>query len=198
MSGLNGGARAFERVAGLARPPGEEVQNLARSRRPEALRLKDDGFAPNHPFWPLLLYREAVRLPNELDPASVVETLFAKNGWGRAWRNGIYSYTHYHSQTHEALGVARGSAKVQFGGDKGPILEVKAGDVAVLPAGTGHKRIEASEDFLVVGAYPAEGKYDECASPDDHERALATIANTPRPASDPVYGADGPLLGVWA
>ncbi len=198
MSGLQKAKRAVEGIAGSARHFGEEAQSLARSGRPEALRLEDDGFVPNHPSWPLLLYRQAVRLPNEADPASVVEKLFERNGWGGTWRNGIYGYTHYHSQTHEALGVARGSARVQFGGEKGPVLEVKAGDVAVLPAGTGHKRIEASEDFLVVGAYPAGGKYDECARPEDYEQALPRIRETPRPASDPVHGADGPLLSAWA
>ena len=35
------------------------------------------------------------------------------------WRNGIYPYVHYHSMIHEALGVARGRAKVRFGGDNG-------------------------------------------------------------------------------
>jgi hypothetical protein len=36
---------------------------------------------------------------------------------------------------------------VQFGGKRGRTLTLKAGDVAILPAGTGHQRLNASEDF---------------------------------------------------
>ncbi len=60
------------------------------------------------------------------------------------------------------LGVARGTAKVEYGGVKGRMLTMNAGDVTVLPAGTGHRLIEASRDFLVVGAYPKDGTYAEC------------------------------------
>src|SRR5579872_4820652 len=197
MASLEDAKRGMAEAAGPSRPQPEAPAGT-RSPRFEKLRLDGDAFVPNHPFWPLLLYRAAVRLPKDGDPAAILEDLFRRNGWGGTWRNGVYGYTHYHSQIHEALGVARGAAKLQFGGESGPILDVTAGDVAVLPAGTGHKRIEASGDFLVVGAYPPEGKYDECTRPDDRERALATIVKTARPATDPVYGADGPLLNAWA
>ena len=131
---------------------------LLRGRKPHTYRFKDDGLIPNHPKWPLVIYKSAIRLPNSLDPAAVFEVLFESNGWGDSWRDGIYDYAHYHSCIHEVLGIARGSGKVQFGGPKGRTLFLKAGDVAVLPTGTGHQCLEASDDFLVIGAYPPTGR----------------------------------------
>jgi uncharacterized protein YjlB len=87
----------------------------------------------------------------------VFEDLFDSHGRGSSWRDGIYDYAHYHSRIHEVLGIARGSGQVRFGGANGRILKLKAGDVAVLPAGTGHQRIKASADFLVVGPIPPQG-----------------------------------------
>jgi uncharacterized protein YjlB len=104
---------------------------------------------------------------------------------------------HYHSRIHEVLGIARGKAKVQFGGKRGRSLALKAGDVAILPAGTGHQCLSATKDFLVVGAYPPAGKYDECTSSKDHERALKTIPKVGRPRKDPVFGGNGPLPKAW-
>ena len=96
------------------------------------------------------------------------------------------------------MGVARGSAVVQVGGRRGRKLRLKAGDVIVLPAGTGHRRVSASKDFLVIGAYPATGTYDICrTSPDEHDRALKTVPKVPPPRKDPVYGKDGELLRLW-
>lgn len=196
MPGLEDAKRAVEALTGWGRPQ-DGASALVQASAAETFRFADDGVIPNHPSWPLVLYRAAVRFPEKFDPAAILEDLFHKNGWGGMWRNGIYDYAHYHSQIHEALGVARGSAEVEFGGARGRTLPLKAGDVAILPAGTGHKRIAASKDFLVVGAYPPIGEYDECAQPKDHERALATIPLTPRPATDPVYGAEGPLRSAW-
>jgi hypothetical protein len=71
---------------------------------------------PNHPTLDFIHYRSAVRLRGSDDPAAVLEVLFEKNGWGGAWRNGIYDYVHYHPRTHEVLGLASGTARVQFGG----------------------------------------------------------------------------------
>ena len=114
------------------------------------------------------------------------------------WCNGIYPFVHYHSQTHEVLGFARGRATVRFGGDKGQELEIGAGDVALLPAGTGHHGLWVSADLAVIGAYPPDGYYDLCrGSAAEHAKALQTIPQVPLPHSDPVYGAKGPMLELW-
>ena len=132
-----------------------------------------------------------------LDPAAVFEDLFESNGWGDSWRDGIYDYAHYHSRIHEVLGIARGSGKVQFGGPKGRTFVLKAGDVAILPAGTGHQCLKASDDFLVVGAYPPIGTFDICNTPEDHKKALVTMPKVAHPHKDPAYGAKGPLMRIW-
>jgi uncharacterized protein YjlB len=133
------------------------------------------------------------------DPAAVFERLFEENGWAGSWRNGIYDYVHYHPRTHEVLGVASGKARVRFGGDKGKMLALKAGDVVVLPAGTGHQALSASKNLVVVGAYPPQGKYEEYeGSLSEHGRALRMIPKVPLPKKDPLYGAGGPLRRLWA
>ena len=100
---------------------------------------------------------------------------------------------------HEVLGIARGHGRMQLGGHKGQIVDLKAGDVAILPAGTGHQRLFASDDFLVVGGYPPEGTYNLCRgdNPAERDKALTTIPRVPLPASDPVLGADGGLTDLW-
>jgi uncharacterized protein YjlB len=108
----------------------------------------------------------------------------------------IYDYLHYHSRIHEVLGIARGMGRVPFGGRKSRIFPLKAGDVAVLPAGTGHQRLSASDDFLVIGAYPPTGTYDECTTVEDR-RALKTIPEVAGPRKDPVYWIRGPLSKLW-
>jgi uncharacterized protein YjlB len=186
-----------EKTTGWARPGKEALAELVRPRKPQTYRFKDDGIIPNHPRWPLVIYRGAVRLDDAFDPAAVFEELFERNGWGDSWRDGIYDYVHYHSGTHEVLGIARGQAKVQFGGLKGRTISAKAGDVAILPAGTGHHCLAASDNLLVIGAYPSNGSYDECTKSEDHKAAIKTIPRVGRPRKDPIYGADGSLLKLW-
>ena len=187
-----------EKATGWRRPERDELAKLARKREAGLFRFKDDGVVPNHPHWPLVIYRNAVKLPATLDPAAVFEDLFGKNGWGDSWRDGVYDYLHYQSRIHEVMGVARGTAVVQFGGKEGRTLTVKRGDVLVLPAGTGHECISASDDFLVVGAYPPTGTYDVFrSSPKEHAKASKTVPKVAPPRRDPVYGKDGPLLRLW-
>src|SRR6202166_4440752 len=124
---------------------------------PLTFTFEDDGLVPNNPL-PFLVYKGAVDIGND-HPEKTIEGLFGANGWGDMWRNGVYDYLHYHATVHEALGIARGHARVRFGGDRGKELEISAGDVAILPAGTGHQCLSASKDFSVVGAYPPAARW---------------------------------------
>jgi len=176
---------------------GRMVRRMVRKSTVTRLHFRDDGIIPNHPHWPLLVYRRAVTLARGYDPAASIDALFSANGWGRSWRDSIYDFLHYHSQIHEVLGVAKGHAIVEFGGIKGKRIMVRVGDIAILPAGTGHRLIEASKDLLIVGAYPADGTYDECTDTRDAVEARKRIAKTKRPKSDPVHGKRGGLLEAW-
>jgi uncharacterized protein YjlB len=166
---------------------------------PLTFRFDFDGEVPNSPY-PGLVYKAARDLSSSKDPEGDVESLFKQNGWGRdMWRDGVYPYVHYHPKIHEALGVARGSAILRIGGDGGETLTLEAGDVLVLPAGTGHQRLSASGDFCVVGAYPPEGEYSLCRAGDQdaYVRGLQSAPGVPVPAGDPVHGAGGPLCQIW-
>ncbi len=164
---------------------------------PLAFHFADDGETPNNPALPLLVYRGVVAR-DSADPAALLEESFASHGWRHSWRNGVYDFLHFHTRTHEVLGIARGRARVQFGGAKGCEFDVDAGDVVVLPAGTGHRCVSASADLLVVGAYPDNSGFDQKRPGQiDHARAIAAIAAVPLPREDPVYGADGPLKTMW-
>ncbi len=170
----------------------------AKGRGPlvDALRFEDDGAIPNNRL-PLLVYPGVVGVTGA-DPAAAFEARFAANGWRGAWRNGIYPFPHYHSTAHEVLGIARGEARVRFGGGNGRVLTVRAGDVVVIPAGVGHQNLGASADLLVVGAYPGGAAWDLCRGrPEERPRVLANIAQVALPAADPVYGQNGPLPEHW-
>lgn len=198
MGLLEDAKKMGERLTGIGRPKPKELAGLVRERVPQKYRFSESGLLPNHPYWPLVHYRSVVRLDESVDPAAVFEDLFEKNGWSDSWRNGVYDYLHYHSAIHEVMGVARGSAVVQFGGRDGRKLRVTAGDVVILPAGTGHERISASRGFLVVGAYPATGKYDVCKPTEENfVKAARSIPRVVPPRKDPVYGADGRLTKLW-
>jgi uncharacterized protein YjlB len=158
----------------------------------------DDGSVPNNPSLPFVVLRNAINLAGTASPEEMIEKTFHGNGWGQSWRNGIFPYVHYHSMIHEGLAVARGRAKVRFGGNAGKELDLAPGDVAILPAGTGHQCLWNSPDLVVIGAYPKSGKYDLCrGSRAEHTKAVTTIPHVPLPETDPVYGKDGPLLKLW-
>lgn len=163
---------------------------------PLAIVFEDDGLVPNN-ILPFLVYQGALTLDPK-QPEQTIENLFETNDWGGTWRNGIFDYLHYHATVHEVLGIARGHARVRFGGDRGQELEIKAGDVAILPAGTGHQCIKASDDFCVIGAYPPGAKMEITRpTPENHAKALKTIPKVARPPADPVTGKHGALMRLW-
>ncbi len=189
--------RIVEKLTGFGRPRRRELARLTRQRPPQLFRFRDDGETPNNRL-PLVVYRGAIKLDVAFDPAAVFEETFARHGWREAWRDGIYDFLHFHSATHEVLGFARGKVTIEFGGRRGRTLTLSAGDVAVLPAGIGHRCVSASDDLLVVGAYPGGGRYDEPRPEEiDYADALASIAKVKLPRQDPVYGSGGPLIELW-
>jgi uncharacterized protein YjlB len=158
--------------------------------------LKDAGTIPNSRL-PVLIYQGALDLPKD-DPASAIEALIHANAWGNDWRNGVFTYHHYHSTAHEALLVFSGSARVQLGGESGVIETIGASDVIIIPAGVGHKNLGSSEDFHVVGAYPPRQNVDmNYGKPGERPRVDENLARLALPATDPVFGKTGPLLDHW-
>ena len=97
-----------EKVTGWSRPKRAPSAALSANARPVRSGSRMTGSSRTIRNWPLVLYRGAVRFPDDLDPAAVFEELFRKQRVGRFWRDGIYDYVHYHSRIHEVLGIARG------------------------------------------------------------------------------------------
>lgn len=160
----------------------------------ESFLLEPGPVVPNNPDLPVIVYRQAIGATD--DRAAAFEAAFARNGWQGTWRNGIYDYHHYHSRAHEVLGIACGSGRVMLGGPGGMEFTVTAGDCLLLPAGTGHCRLCASADFLVVGAYPP-GQHADMQKQAPTEEILDAIRNCPLPARDPVNDPDAALARLW-
>ena len=160
-----------------------------------ALLFTDAGDIPNHPHFPLLWWRGALGA----DPgAEAFEKLFTDNGWAQTWRNGIFTYPHFHSTSHEVLGIARGSIRVRLGGSTGVEADLQGGDAVVIPAGVGHENLHASSDLLVVGAYPPGSNVDLLRDASADPSIRQRIASVPAPRTDPVEGPRGRLRQKWS
>ena len=111
--------------------------------------FENDGVIPNNPL-PLLIYKNALQYAN----SKSFGLTFKKNGWTNNWEDIILSYDHFHSNTHEVLGLSKGNARLMIGGKNGEIVLVETGDLIILPAGYGHYSVDNSLDYQFIGGYP--------------------------------------------
>lgn len=156
-----------------------------------------NGSFPNNEKLPLIIVQETLR-GTDITHLNF-EKIFTSNSWPAAWRNGLFGFHHFHSNAHEVLGVYSGWVKACFGGPGGEIIEAKAGDVIIIPAGVSHCNKGESSDFKVVGGYPAGQRWDMMqGSPEQLSQALENIANVPLPLTDPVSGDNGPIIKLWS
>lgn len=160
------------------------------------LQLSENGNFPNNRELPVLLYKNVFSF-SETDPAATIEKAFSANNWGGSWRNGIFSYHHYHTTAHEALGVYGGWAEVQLGGPGQEPIRIEKGDLVVLPAGTAHKKLDSGDGFAVVGAYPDGQDYDMNYGDENLQKMQEIISKVQRPKKDPVFGTDGKMFEYW-
>lgn len=186
--------KKFIGIVGLA--AAMPVSKLFASVNMEAQQFyfKDDGKIPNSKY-PLLLYRNAFKQRGS-EGAAWLEEQFAKENWTNSWRNGVYPFHHYHSTSHEVLGVYSGEALLHLGGEGGEKVRVQAGDIIVIPAGVGHKNL-GSDNLGIVGAYPEGRSWDlNRGEAGERPKADKNIAALPVPATDPLNGKGG-LPQIW-
>ena len=164
----------------------------------ESFSFKKNKFFPNNEL-PVLLYRQAIEIPKQKNVAAeIIQHIFIKNNWGNSWRNGIYNFHHYHSNTHEVLGICSGNASVILGGPGNRSIQLNPGDVLIIPAGVAHKCAKGSEDFLCVGGYPGGNDYDLYhGTAEEYEAAVERIKKIAVPSKDPVFGKEGFIKAYW-
>ena len=163
-------------------------------RKPERLTLAPDDRMPNSAL-PVIVYRRVAE-GEALD--LLFRETFVANGWAGLWTGAIFGYDHFHSNAHEVVGVFSGQAQLGIGGKSGVKIDVAEGDVLILPAGMGHRRIRADHDFMAVGAYPSGQEvhdiYTDLSECPNYRQRLDAVA---LPKQDPIYGADGALIAAW-
>lgn len=70
--------------------------------------------------------------------------------------------------------------------------------MALLPAGTAHKKLESTNDFQIVGAYPNGADFDMEKGDEDKYEELKTLSQQVSiPAFDPIDGKQGAVQKYW-
>jgi uncharacterized protein YjlB len=157
--------------------------------RIQKLHFPKPADVPNSAL-PVLILRGVLSL-HAARKAAGFRRRFKENGWTGLWTGTIYDYTHFHSNAHEVLGIAEGNVALRIGGEAGSLFQLKAGDMIVIPAGVGHRRIGGDDGLKVIGAYPrGQSHYDM-------KRQGSVMPRVALPETDPFFGADGPLVKAW-
>ena len=74
---------------------------------------------------------------------------------------------------------------------------MEKGDVVVVPAGVSHRLLEdRTGDFGMVGAYPIGKDWDMCYGEKGEREKVEGIEGLGWFERDPIYGDEGPVLGV--
>ncbi|CZT23541.1 uncharacterized protein RCC_09255 [Ramularia collo-cygni] len=145
---------------------------------------------------PLLLYKSL--FPDNTSASQIESHLSSIGVVQPQWRYTMYDFSHFHSTSHEVLGISHGRARLCFGHEDNPdrvVEEVCKGDVIVIPAGVSHCLLEDLEGgFQMVGCYPKGYNWDVCEAGDD--RKVQMIESLEWFEKDPVYGNEGPVLEV--
>jgi uncharacterized protein YjlB len=170
----------------------------------QTFRLESSDRFPNGASGlPVVLYRPfappAFDAAGALDPAAV-EALVAAHGFAPGWRFPMYDFAHFHSTTHELLVPFRGRATLELGdaGAGATQLDVRAGDVLLLPAGTAHRAARTADAFCMVGSYPAgAARWDMCRGGGSGAEARIRALGKGGVAEDPVYGGRGVVGEAW-
>jgi uncharacterized protein YjlB len=158
--------------------------------------IDDDGTFPNSHL-PVIFYKAVLKLPLFF-PALYIKKLFRKNNWKNSWKSGIFEYQHYHSVTHEVMGVYKGKTTLLIGGEKGHKITIEKGDVLIIPAGVAHKNLKKENAVKCVGAYPNGKKYDmNYGREGERPKTDENIKEVKMPGKDPVFGKDEGIVNIW-
>lgn len=163
-------------------------------------QIPSHGLTPNTSIQhkPLLIYKSA--FPSNTTASQIESHVRSIGVVDPQWRYTMYSTSHFHSTAHEVLGIASGRARLCFGHEDNPraVEEIlHKGDVVVLPAGVAHRLLEDLEGgFEMVGCYPKGYGWDMCYGKGGEEGKVAKIKDLPWFGRDPVYGDQGPVLGL--
>jgi len=157
--------------------------------------FQDDGNIPNNRL-PVILYKKVI---DHEDCSDWFEQTFQANGWSNNWRDIILPYDHFHSNTHEVLGLAWGEVSLKIGGKNGQIFQLQTGDVILIPAGVGHYSISEHTDYQFVGGYPNGNAWDLQTGLADEERSkiVRNIQAVETPDLDPIFGKKSLMIDKW-
>ena len=166
----------------------------------EPIYLKESKPYPNNKL-PALYYENVLEsILGESYSGQDVMRLLQQNGYTNTWSNGILNQHHFHSIAHEALACTLGELRVQLGGEDEIILTVRKGDVLLLPAGTAHKKLEATEEHEIIGGYPLnQPDYDfQYGDASDYEAIKEKVAQVELPHTDPITDFPALIKQYWS